>query len=196
MKRLIHQVLILSFFTIRCYADNSENNHIEKNPGILLNPQDVSIFYDNHPLKRIQAFTVITSSPFEDNKIQKTIENAIQDKLKIEGDVIHLKDNDMRGFGSGTILLIQIGNAQSWNGNNLTVSRISLSIETSVVLNQTGTKTFPIVWNINTFLDGSLDSISEDSLVKGIEQLINDFLQNYRYANKDLLIKPIFYTYN
>lgn len=196
MKILHHLFIILSLTTIASYADISNNDHIEKNPGILLNPQDVPIFYDNHPLTGIKSFTIITSLPFEDSKIQKSIENSIESGLKIGGDVVHLKDNDMRGFGAGTILLIQVGNTKTWDGSNLAVSRISLSVETSVVLSQTGTKTFPMVWNINTFLDGAIDSISEDNLVKAIQQLINDFLKNYRHANQDWMKKPIFYTYN
>lgn len=194
--KILHQLFILSLVTIACYADTSQNNHTEKNPGILLNPQDVPIFYDNHPLTGIKSFTIITSFPFEDVKTQKNIENSIEKGLKTYGDVVHLKDNDMRGFGAGTILLIQASNTKTWDGSNLAVSRISLSVETSVVLNQTGTKTFPIVWNINTFLDGSFDSISEDNLVKAMQQLINDFLQNYRHANQDLMKSPIFYTYS
>lgn len=196
MKKILSKLFILSLATVALYANDRKCNEIEKNPAILLNPQDVPIFYDNHPLKKIKAFTIITSIPLEDTKVQKAIENSIEAKLKTEGDVIHLKDNDMRGFGAGTILLIQIGNAKTWDGNNLALSRISLSIQTSVILNQSGVKTFPVIWNINNFLDGSVDSISENHLVKAIQQLINDFLQNYRHANQDLIIKPMFYTYN
>lgn len=192
--KILHQLFILSLCTIAPYAYS--NNQIEKNPNVLLNPQDVPIFYDNHPLAGIKSFTIVTSLPFDDIKMQKNLESSIEEKLKVGGDVLHLKDNDMRGFGAGTILLIQAGSVKAWDGSNLAISRISLSIETSVVLNQTGMKVFPMVWNINTFLDGSIECISEDSLIKATQKLIGDFLQNYQHANQQLMNKPIFYTYN
>lgn len=57
-------------------------------------------------------------------------------------------------------------------------------------------KVFPTVWNITTFLDGSIECISIDSLIKAVQKLISDFLQNYQYANQGFMNNPIFYTYN
>jgi len=75
------------------------------------------------------------------------------------------------------------------------VYRISLSVETSVSLDKTGMKTFPMVWSINTFLQGNIDS-SEDNLIKAVQKLISDFVQSYQYANRDQTKRPFFYIYD
>ena len=131
----------------------------------------------------------------KDTGMQTEIENAVKKALEAAGQVTHLKDNDMRGFGAGNILLIQIGNVTAWDGVETSVSRISLSVETSVTLDKTGIKTFPMVWSINTFLQGPIDSRSEGNLTKAVQKLVGDFVQNYQYANQGQAKRPVFYTY-
>ena len=180
------------FAACTCHADDRSGS----NPGILLNPQDVPIFYDNNPLSGMQSFTVITSVPLKDSKMQARIEDAIEKTLSTAGRVTHLKDNDMRGFGAGNVLLIQIDKVIGWNGDETSMFRLSLSVETSVTLNKTDLKTFPMVWSINTFLQAPIDSSSEGNLTKALEKLAGEFVQNYQYVNQGQTKEPVFYTYN
>jgi len=193
MNKIIVLLLIpVLFIACTCYADDKGGG----NPGISLNPQDVPIFYDNNPLTGMQSFTVIIALPLEDIGIQKRVEDSVEKALGIAGQVTHLKDNDMRGFGAGNMLLIQAGNVTGWEGNKTAMSRLSLSIETPVTLDKTGIKTFPMVWSINTFVQGPIDSSSEGSLIKAIQKLVGDFTQNYQYANQGQGKRPTFYIYD
>lgn len=192
MKRALIQLTIAALFTAcACYANDKNGN-----PGISLNPQDVPIFYENNPLTGMKFFTVITCLPLKNPAAQKKATNAIEKSLETIGDIIHLKDNDMRGFGAGNILLIQLGNVTEWDGSEASMTRVSLNIETSVTVDNTGIKVFPMVWSINTFLKGSIDSCSENDLVKALQKLIGDFCQNYWYANQGQAKRPVFYTYD
>lgn len=187
---------IIFLVTVFCILISTPSYANDQNPNISLNPQDVPIFYDSNPLTGMKSFVVITSFSLKDTELPKKIEQSIERTLKGIGEVAHLKDNDMRGFGAGNVLLLQMGNIAGWDGNEMPVSRISLSIETAVTLDKTGIKTFPMVWSMNTFLQGSLDSSSESNLIKAIQKLVNDFAQNYEYANQDQTKRPVFYTYD
>jgi hypothetical protein len=193
MKKIFTQSLVAVMFTAyACYADDRGAS----NPGISLNPQDVPVFYENNPLSGMKSFTVITSLPLKDTGMQTRIENAIEKTLETAGQVTHLKDNDMRGFGAGNVLLVQIDKATGWDGTETSISRLSLSIETTVTLEKTCTKTFPMIWSINTFVQEPIDSNSEGNLTKAIQKLVGDFVQNYKYANQGQAKRPVFYTYN
>jgi hypothetical protein len=78
-------------------------------PSLSLNPQDVPIFYGNNPLTGLEAFTLLTSLPLKNPDEEKKIVKSIENGLKNLGEVTHLKDTDLRGFGAGNLLLIQIG---------------------------------------------------------------------------------------
>lgn len=124
------------------------------------------------------------------------MKNSIGKSLETAGKVIHLKDNDMGGFGAGNILVIQIDSVKAWDESVTSISRLSLSVETFVTIKRTGEKTFPMVWSINTFLQDPVDSSTEKTLTKAIQKLVGDFLQNYRYANQGQVEKPVFYIYD
>lgn len=173
------------------------SKEIEQNPNIFLSPQDVPIFYDNNPLTGLMAFTLITSFPFENRNTQKNIKQLIETSLSRLGDVIHLKDNDMRGFGAGNILLVQMDNVAGWDGQSMPISRLSLSIESPVILDKTGMKTSPMIWSINNFAQGNLESKSENNnFEKAMQKLVGDFIQSYRYVNNVQAKKPVFYIYD
>lgn len=186
MKRVIvHFILIL--VSSLCHGEG---------PDLFLNPQDVPIFYDKHPLCKMESFIIITSIPCKNEPLLNKINRLIEKTVAQCGEVVHLKENDMRGFGTGNILLIQMGTVKEWNGNELPISRLSLSIETAVKLDKTGVKTFPIIWSINSFVDKMPDSVSESSLMDAMQKLVEDFIQSYEYANPHQKKKPLFYTYN
>ncbi len=194
MKKFLTCLLSANLFISYGFCGNEFKSN--QNPTFALNSQDVPIFYDNNPLTELKAFTVITSFPLKNLDIQKKLEQLIESTLNQVGEVIHLEDNDMRGFGTGNVLLIQIGNIIAWDGNTLPVSRLSLSIETPVTSDKTGIKTFPMVWSINAFLKENVDSASEINLTKAMQKLLSDFVQSYQYANRDQIRKVVFYTYD
>jgi hypothetical protein len=192
MKKSFRSLFVFLFAAGTCYAADKTGS----NPGIFLNPQDVPIFFGNNPLSGMEFFTVITSLPLKDIGMQPKVENSIKKTLETAGQVVRLKDNDMRGFGAGNIFLFQIAPVTGWDGNETSMYRLSLNIETSVTLDRTGKKTFPMVWSINSFLQGPIDSNPEGNLMKATQKLVTEFVQNYRYVNQDQAKKPVFYTYN
>jgi hypothetical protein len=194
MRRLFILLTIVLFIPYGFCINDTMDLH--QTPNVSLNPQGVPVFYDNNPLTGLKAFTVITSFPLKDTDMQKKIGQSVEKALNGIGEVVYLKDNDMQGFGAGNILLIQIGNIAGWDGSEMPISRISLSIESPTTLDKTGVKTFPMVWSIDTFLKENIDSSSESNLTRAIQNLVGDFVQSYQYANKDQTKKPVFYVYD
>lgn len=168
----------------------------DQSPNLSLNPQDVPLFYDNNPLTGLKAFNVITSFPLKEIDVRKRIRQSIEEALNGVGEVIHLKDNDMRGFGAGNVLLIQMGDIIAFDGTQLPLSRVSLSVETAVSIDKTGMKTFPMVWSINNFIEGKVNPSSGASLHKAVQKLIDDFVQSYEIANREQPKRAVFYIYD
>lgn len=198
MKKIF---IILTFFTTYIYcADNTEKNivkKVENKPNLSLNSQDAPVFCeDNNPLTNMRVFHLILPFSLMDCEIQKRTQNVIEKELETIGEVIHLKDHDMRGFASDNILVIQKGHVIEWNGNEMPISRVSLQVETSAVLTKTRIKTFPVVWSINTFFGEPPDSHSDDRMLKAVQKLVNDFVQNYQHANQKQKKKAVFYIYD
>ena len=192
MKRFL--TLLAAILYVPCGLCANSTAGVDESPNVSLSPQDVPIFYDDNPLTGMRSFTFIMS--FLPNREEKRIRLVIENRLRKAGEVICLKSNDMRGFGAGNLLLIQMGKVFAWDGVELPISRISLSVESPITLDKTGVQTFPVVWSINTFLNGDISSISEDHLTKAVEKLINEFLQSYQYVNKNQTKKPLFYIYD
>lgn len=195
MKKHVAFVFIAAlFFTLNGFCKNS-SIEIDQKSINLLNPQDVPVFYENNPLRGLKAFTVITSFPLKENKMQKQIGQSIEKALSGMGEVIHLKDNDMRGFGVGNVLLIQLGAVKAFDGKILPISRASLGLETAVCIDKTGLKSFPIIWSINTFFEGNLESCSEQNIIHSIQYLIQSFSQSFKEVNQEPSKKIVFYIY-
>lgn len=183
-------ICLLTMIFCSCYSFCSEEQQKE-NPGIALNSQDIPIFFEkDNPLTGMHAFNLIP--PLSLNN-PATVQKVIEKELEELGDIIHLQEADMRGMGSGNILNIQVGDVLGCDNNPLSISRVSLQVETFIVINKTGVKTFPVVWSINTFFEDSPKP--EEVLLKAVQRLVRDFIQNYRYANQNQQEKPVFYTY-
>lgn len=200
MKKLFACLLLLVFCSSHGFClDKDEEKVIErarKNPGLSLNPQDLPLFFEeDNPLTGMRTFNLIPPRSLTNSETQRIVQSVIEKELEQIGEVIHLKEMDMRGMGAGNILNIQVGDALGWDGSRLPISRVSLQVETFVVINKTGTKTFPVVWSINTFFQSPVGSDSEDLMLQAIQKLAKDFVQNYKYANQGKNEKPTFYTY-
>jgi|GEM_PF-1665726 hypothetical protein len=198
-KRFIYLLILMSFPSYTFCLDKDEEKFIEitrKNPSISLNPQDLPIFFEeDNPLTGMHTFNLIPPLSLKNTDTQKSVQKVIEKELEQIGEIIHLKEMDTRGMGSGNILNIQIGNVLGWDNNELPVSRVSLQVQTFVVINRTGIKTFPVVWSINTFFPNSSEPNSEEVMLKATQKLVRDFVQNYKYANQKKKEKLIFYTY-
>lgn len=187
-------LFVMSLITAHGFSE--ENTEVlKRNPGIRLNPQDVPIFYTGNPLEGLSSFAVIPFYSIQSPEINKKIQDVVQKELGSIGNVIKAKSDDMNGFGSGNLLNIQIGSVSKWNGGELPISRVSLSIETPVTINKTQVKSLPRVWAINDFIDSSLDVKSEGQAVGAIQKLLKEFVQNYKFANPNQTQKPTFYLY-
>lgn len=190
--------LILTVFSIHVFsadADEEIIGKLKRNPGIYLNPQDVPIFYSGNPLEGLKTFAVIPPYSLHSPEVNQKIGSIIEKELGSLGTVIKAKDDNVTGFGAGTMLVIQVGNVSKWDGGQLSLSRVSLSIETSVLISKTNIKSFPIVWSINDFVDSPLNLKSESKVEGAVEKMLREFVKNYRFANPKLEEKPTFYVY-
>ena len=168
---------------------SSHLSQVAKNPGLYLNPQDVPIFYDNSPLEKLDAFTIVTSFAVNNSELQQKLKKTIATHLDKFADVVHLKENDVRGFGVGNVFLLQIGEIKA-----LQATRISLSIDTPVTVNKTGVHTFPMIWSINDFLHQSPNKVGEEILLNAVTSLVSEFFKNHEYTNPSK--RPTFYIYD
>jgi hypothetical protein len=178
--------------------DNLENRNIERlrrNPAIYLNFQDVPFFYVGNPLEGLSAFAVIPPYSIQTPEVSKRIETIIETELGNIGTVIKAEDNNLEGFGTGNILNIQIGGMSKWDGGELPISRVTLSVETPVVVSKTNMKSLPRVWAINDFVDSPFNIKTEDKTIGAVQKLLREFVQNYRFANPEQTQKPTFYVY-
>lgn len=200
MRMAFSFLLIQSFLgTVGfCAETESEKSNIERlkrNPGIYLNFQDVPIFYEGNPLEGLNAFAVIPPYSIQSPEVNKKIEAIIEKELGAIGTVIKTKSEDINGFGTGNILNIQIGRVSKWDGGELPISRVTLNIESPVILSKTNVKSLPRIWAINDFIDSPLDIKSEDKVVGAVQKLLKEFVKNYKFANPSQSQKATFYVY-
>jgi len=185
--------LVASGFCTEIKESNIER--LKKNPGIRLNRQDVPIFYEGHPLKGLNIFTVLSLNEVQNKEIGKKIESLIKRELGSLGSVIKVKNKNIIGFASGNLLNIQIGQIANWDGKELPVYRVTLSIETRVRIKNSNVNSLPRVWSINDFLHMPTENASEEMIMDPIQKLLGEFIKNYRFVNQDCSKKPKFYVY-
>lgn len=199
MKTLYLYLFIIILSLNQGFCDEPTNEPQLKseinNPGILLNFQDVPIFHNgSNPLQGLNAFAVALF--INNQELQVKLSKLLETELKSLGDVIHLNVMDMRGFGTGNVLMILIKNVSDWQEQETAISRVCLQIQTPITINKTDIKTFPIVWSINSFFQGSIDQKSEEQILKATQTLLKQFVQNYKYANQSQRQKSVFYMYD
>lgn len=199
MRKRFHFLVLLLVVKCGLFAnDNQDDSNIERlkrNPAIYLNFQDVPFFYTGNPLEGLDAFAVIPPYSIQSPEVNKKIEAAIEIELGSIGTVIKAKSEDMNGFGTGNILNIQIGRVAKWDGGELPISRVTLSVESSVVISKTNVKSLPRVWTINDFVDSPFSIKTEDKTIGAVQKLLREFVQNYKFANPSQTQKPTFYVY-
>lgn len=193
LLRLFMILMPACIFSVNQVEISSER--AKKNPGVYLNSQDVPLFYVGNPLEGLTSFAVIPPLCTQNPETKKKIQAIIEKELGVVGIVIKTNDEDMTGFGTGTRLNIQIGKVSKWDGGELPISRITLNIETPVVISKTNVKSSPRVWTINDFIDAPL-SESEDKLIGAMQKLLKEFVKTYKFTNSDQKQKPTFYLYD
>ncbi len=188
MLMLMECLMFCLFFTVG-FCEDSNLDRIAKNPGLLLNMQDVPLFLDDHPLTGLKIFAVVPPYSLNGQEMQKKVNALVETEFASLGSVIKLKAGDVRGVGSGNMILIQMGKVKSWEDRELSITRFSLNVESGIVINKTGLKTFDMIWSINAF------SEQGDKNLDPIKKLIKEFGHNYQFANLNQDQKPIFYIY-
>ena len=200
MKKQSFYLLILALFTSYGFSvDKTEEDgnieRLKRNPGMYLNCQDVPLFYNGNPLEGLSAFAVLPPSAIQSSEVNKKIEMAIEKELGSIGTVVKVKNEDMTGFGTGNTVNIQIGTVSKWDGGELSISRVTLNVETSVIVSKTNVKSSPRIWSINDFVDSPLNLKSEGEMVGAVQKLLKEFVRNYKFANPAQTQKPTFYVY-
>jgi len=194
MKALRFCLLGLLIFTIHGFAED-DIERLKKNPGSYLNLQDVPFFFNGNPLEGLDAFAVIPPYTIQSAEVNRNIEKIIEKELSSIGNVIKTKCEDTRGIGTGNLLTILIGRVTKWDGSELPFFRVSLNVETSVVISKTNVKSMPRLWTINDFVDSPLKVKSEKKAVSAVQNLLRAFIQNYKFVNANQEKKPTFYLY-
>ncbi len=193
-KLIFFLFLFVSSF---CFCENDTNHDIsevENRPDIGLNSLDIPIFHQGNPLKGLRTFTII-SQYSDQSEINRKIRQVIEKELGSLGAIIELKAEDTTGFTSNGLLNIQIGNVSKWDGGQLPISRVSINLETPVLITKSNVKSMPKIWAINDFIDAPLDKKSEDKTLGAVQKLLKEFVENYKFANSGAMEKPTFYIY-
>jgi hypothetical protein len=195
MKKIFSFLFFLNLIAIYGFCSKDNIEQIEKNPGTYLNCQDVPIFIEGNPLQGLNAFAVIPPCSIQNIGVNKKIQYIIEKELGTIGKVVKAKSEDMNGFGSGNLLNIQVGKVSTWNEKQIPITRVTLNIETPVVLSKSGKESFPRIWAINAFVDAPFDIGSEEKSIEAIQKLLQEFVSNYQFINSKQKEKPIFYVY-
>ncbi|MBP9842234.1 MAG: hypothetical protein KBC64_07440 [Simkaniaceae bacterium] len=190
----IKKIKLWFFVFVFIFCEGTETTH-QKEPGICLNCQDVPTFFDGNPLAGLNAFAVIPPCSIQNVEVNKKITAIIKKELSVIGNVIKPESEDVVGFASGTLLSIRVGGVSKWNGGELPISRVTLSVGASITMNRTNLQSHPNIWSINGFIDSPFDSKSEELLVGAIQKLLTEFVENYRSVNINQSKKPTFYLY-
>lgn len=195
MRRTVICLVFLSVFTVLgfCVSDNAEQ--LKKNPGLSLNFQDVPIFVQGNPLDGLNAFAVLPPDSIQNQEVNKKIQSIIEKELGSIGKVIKAKSDDVSGFGTGNLLNIQIGKVSSWNEKQLPITRVTLNVETPVVMTKSKVNSLLRVWTINTFVDAPFELGSEEKMLGAVQKLLQEFISNYQFVNSSQTQKPTFYVY-
>lgn len=168
---------------------------LKRSPEIYLNPQDVPLFYTGNPLDGLDVFSVIPPYSIQSSEVNKSIEQMIVKELGSIGTIIKAGNENLAGFGSGNLMNIQIGKVSKWDGGELPITRVTLSIETAVTICKTSNSSNPRVWSINDFVDSAFEVESEKETLGAVQKLLREFTRNYKFANQSRSQKPTFYIY-
>ena len=187
--------LPLGFLTMYALCADSNVEQLKKNPGLSLNCQDVPIFVQGNPLEGLDTFAVLPPDSIQNQDVNKRIQSIIEKELASIGKVIKAKSDDVSGFGSGNLLNIQVGKVSSWDEKQIPIIRVTLNIETPVLLTKSNIKSLPRVWTVNTFVDAPFGADSEEKTVGAIQKLLQEFIANYQFVNTKQTQKPTFYVY-
>lgn len=161
----------------------------ENQPDLKLNSLDVPIFHQGNPLQGLRSFTILPQHFSNNLEINNKIRKVVEKELGSLGNVIELKGEDVTGFASNGLLNIQIGNVSNSEGGQLPILRVSVNLETPVLITKTNVKSMPRVWAINDFVETS------DKTVPAVQKLLRAFVENYKFANPNEKEKPTFYIY-
>ena len=192
MKKLFLCLFFLHLLAI--YGDDALER-LKANPGLYLNFQDVPIFYTGNPLEGLMGFAVLPPVSIQDAEVNKKIQAIIEKELSVIGTVVKTKLEDVSGFGSGNSLNLQIGPVTKWEGGELPITRVTLNVETSVVVQNSHKNSSPRVWTVNGFVDAPCNRASEEKTLGAVEKLLKEFVRNYKFANAGQVQKPVFYVY-
>jgi hypothetical protein len=190
------ECILFIIFAFNVFGTEQLESNIEKlktNPGVYLNSQDVPFFYNGNPLEGLTAFAVIPPYSIQNPEVNKKIGNIIEKELGVIGTIIRAEKGNLTGLATGNLINIQVGGISKWDGGELSISRVTLNVETQVVIAKTNLKSFPRVWSINDFVNCRLDIESEDKFLGAIQKLLKEFVRNYQFVNPTQ--KPTFYLY-
>ncbi|MES2200024.1 MAG: hypothetical protein V4489_07645 [Chlamydiota bacterium] len=195
MKKTIIHLVFFTVFAVCGFCTSDKNEELKKNPGLSLNFQDVPIFVQGNPLDGLNAFVVLPPDSIQNQEVNKKIQSIIEKELGSIGKVIKAKSDDVSGFGTGNLLNIQIGKVSAWDEKQMPVTRVTLNVETPVVMTKSKVNSLPRVWTINTFVDAPLDLGSEEKMIGAVQKLLQEFISNYQFVNATQTQKPTFYVY-
>lgn len=194
MNCLKYYVLGLVAVAVSVFAE-TEMERVKKNPAIDLNLQDVPFFLNGNPLEGLNTFAVVPPSTFQNAAVNRKIEMIIEKELGSIGTAIRTKYGDTRGTGSCNLLTILVNGVTKWDGGELPIYRVSLNVETSVIISKTNVHSMPRVWTINAFIDSPFEAKSEEKAIGAVQKLLREFVRNYKFVNANQQKKPTFYLY-
>jgi len=193
-KKLWMIPLVVMMTSALCEEKITVKKLLSENPFLRLNHLDVPCFTSaNCPLKDIKSFSLTTNFPVE---FKKKMGALIDKELASVGTLVNTKEMVEQGLmmiGSTNHLFLHVGEVLDTEGNRLPLTRINLSLETSVQLYETKLETRPRVWSINAFVAGPFEEKLNEKVISAVQKLIKEFTENYSFANKESRKKPSFY---
>ncbi len=153
------------------------------------------------PLQKLKSFAFFAHYDPDQGKNYEKLKKIIVSELEKIGTVVQTKKQDdqeqidVSGFASGTFLTFEIENILTLDEKEVPVMNASLSLSSQVKVKKTDVSCFANTWATSCFLEGTFNKSPEKAISKSLQNLLQQFLENYNQANPGQKERPTFYTY-
>jgi hypothetical protein len=167
-----------------------------ENSACIGNIQDAPLTnFKNTPLKDWSAFVLSPLNslygPNHKEMLEK-VEALAKKELEKIGEIKEIQASDVRGLGmAANVLNLEIQNVP----NLPKLLRLSLTLQTNVTINKTNQECSAYVWASSVFIEGEISAANEKPILKGAENLFQQFVNCYKASNPNKTSNPNIYFY-
>jgi hypothetical protein len=148
------------------------------------------------PLKGLTAIAILPQYVFMSARLKSKLNEIFIRELEKIGTVVTLECPDVTGFGrSQGMLSLFVENISLSNEEILPMMRVSLFLNAAAVIKRTEHQCRVPIWSTQIFTEGNVDETNSKNILTSIQKIVEQFVDEYRAANRENKKKPTFYVY-